>query len=390
MNILFVSDNEIKGYGGGNVENRKHYDALKKYCEATGDTLKVISRDKDLTEILNIIVQKNKVIDSLTRLLGHSTFLYYTWFRNFNIIHDYCPDILYLGRSRFGFMAKHIKKKIHSCKVITNIDNVEVDYIDGYFALRSGIKNKVCKALESIAVKRDEGDAIKYSDCLIYLTQRNIRRIFEVYGHKEKTPVVVPICLATEQKLTLTTSKKTVVFIGSLNYAANVLAVEKILNIWKNNYSKDDTLNLLIAGRNPSIELISKIKEVKNTKLIQNFNSAKDIIPKKSLMLAPLDKGAGMKVKVAETLSMGLMIVASDEALVGYEDAEKCSSRGGIIRANSIDEYKDAIEKYMKLTEEQLECIEKENLSLFNRFYTYNVSRRKIKTVIDSVRSDKL
>ena len=86
MKILFVSDNPIKGFGGGSVENRKHYDALKRYCESTDADLKVISRDVELSDTLGIAVQKNRSLDILARLAGHSTYLYFTWIYNINLI----------------------------------------------------------------------------------------------------------------------------------------------------------------------------------------------------------------------------------------------------------------------------------------------------------------
>ena len=127
MKILFVSDNAINGFGGGSIENRKHYDALREYCKKNGDELKVISRDGNLEESLNINIYKNKIIDILVRLKGHSTYLYNTWKHNEKLIcSTYKPDILYLGRSRFGFIAKRVKKLLPECHVITNIDNVEM------------------------------------------------------------------------------------------------------------------------------------------------------------------------------------------------------------------------------------------------------------------------
>ena len=62
MKILFISDNAILGYGGGSVENKKHYDALKKICEITGAELKVISRDTTLNDTLNVEIKKNRKI----------------------------------------------------------------------------------------------------------------------------------------------------------------------------------------------------------------------------------------------------------------------------------------------------------------------------------------
>ena len=384
MKILFVSDNPIKGFGGGSVENRKHYDALKKYCESTGADLKVISRDDGLSDALNIVVQKNRNLDIMARLAGHSTYLFFTWRHNLKIIKAYNPDILYLGRSRFGFMAKSVKRDLPKCKVITNIDNVEADYIDGYFGLKKGVKNYLYRILESFCVRRDEKDAVLYSDYLIYLTRRNVFRICELYKHEEKEPIIIPICLESESELTLTSLKKTIVFIGSLDYAANILAVKNILELWKDEYAKDSRVELLIAGRNPSKEVVDAVEKFQNVRLVKNFKNITDVIPRYALMLAPIEKGAGMKVKVAETLSMGLMIVASDEALVGYEEAlEECGN--GIIRANSSIEFCKAINIYLQMNDESLEEISFNNKKVFEKYYSFERSRSCINKVVNMI-----
>ena len=331
-----------------------------------------------MEESLNIKIRKNKIIDVMMRLRGHSTYLYDTWKHNEKLICAYKPDILYLGRSRFGFMAKRIKKLLPKCRVITNIDNVEIDYVDGYFSLKKGLANKLYRLLETWVVKQDEAQAIKYSDILIYLTQRNVLRVEEVYKHHEDSPIIIPICLKEEILLRKTSDKKTVVFVGSLDYAANVLAVQRILELWKNNYLLNNNIQLIIAGRNPNKELAEHISSMTNVTLIQNFESLSAIIPKNSLMLAPIEKGAGMKVKVAETLSMGLMIAASDEALVGYEEAEKEDRLGGILRVNSTEEYKKAINSYMHIADDQLTMIAKQNIELYKKYYSYDRSRKVI------------
>ena len=100
-------------------------------------------------------------------------------------------------------------------------------------------------------------------------------------------------------------------------------------------------------------------------------------------MIAPIAKGAGMKVKVADTLSMGLMIVASDEALIGYEEGISCDQLHGIIRANTIDEYKKAITAYLESSDEVLENIEHQNIEIFRRFYSFERSRQTIAQIID-------
>ena len=75
---------------------------------------------------------------------------------------------------------------------------------------------------------------------------------------------------------------------------------------------------------------------------------------------------------------MGLPIVASDEALVGYELALENCINNSIMRANSDNEYVNAINNFITLSDKQLNDIEVENKKLFDKYYSYNVSRNKI------------
>lgn len=384
MRILFVSDNAIYGHGGGCIENRKHYDALKTYCESNSAELKVISLDKELKENLGIVIEKNRKQDAFVRALGHSSYLYFVWEKNIDKILKYKPDIVFLGRSRLGFIAKSIKRKLPECKVITNIDNVEWDYVEAYFAKSKGIKGALLKKIERFGVKRDEEDCIKYSDNLIFLTRRNIERYKELYNYHEKDAVVLPICMEDTVELEKEFQKKTVIFIGSLDYEANILAANKLIqNIWAKYFSDCKDMQLIIAGRNPGHDLIEAGKKNENVKILGDFSRIEDIVPKGALMVAPIEKGAGMKVKVAETLSMGLMIAASDEALVGYEKAVEKDKMNAIIRANSDEEFTKAIEQYRNMENEKLKEVEQQNKRIFKELYSYKVSRTVIEMVCD-------
>ena len=129
----------------------------------------------------------------------------------------------------------------------------------------------------------------------------------------------MPVCIESAKKLSLSSDKKAVVFVGSLSYAANIQALEWLISdIWKPYFEENKDLELIVGGSNPTAQLEKLLKSVPNCQLHKNFSKVEDIVPVGSLMVAPIQKGAGMKVKLAETLSMGLMIAASDEALAGY------------------------------------------------------------------------
>ena len=364
--ILLISDNKILGFGGGSLEERKYYDGLNNYVETHGYDLKVISPDNNLKNTLIDGVTKSRKWDILSRVCGHSTYMFFNWKKYRANVLAYNPDIIVIGRSRFGFIAKDVKHNLPQCKVICNMENIEYDYVTGYFANKTSKIKKLYVALEKYCVKRDETNAIKYADALDYLTQRDYKRAHDLYTVENKREMILPICIEKETNLSKKANKKTIVFIGSLNYGSNVDALLKFIQeIWIPFFLMNNDLEFVIGGSNPNESLKQLVTQIPNCVLYENFANLESIVPVQAMVIAPIQKGAGMKVKVAETLSMGLMIAASDEALVGYEKALELDKLGAIIRANTTAEYKNAIIDYCNKSQNEKEQISTQYKKLY-------------------------
>lgn len=379
MNILYITDNNIMGHGGGCLGARKYYSAIKAYAAKKNASFRVISLGQNMPEAMNVDVVKNRKLDKSARLHGHSNFMYFTWEKHKDKIMAYHADVLFLGRTRLGFIAKELKKVQPEIKIITFVDNIEYDYVDSYFALKKGIKGKILKTIEKYVVRNDEGDAVKYSDRLVYLTHRDVKRCKELYHYNDPYEYILPICLEHTRNLMLKTSKKTVAFIGSLSYGANVSAVKMLIKqVWLPNFAKNEDFQLIIAGGNPVDEIYDWTKLASNIRLVADFNEPEDFLPQNSLMVAPIPTGAGMKVKVAETLSMGLPIAGSDEALVGYEDAIGDDKLGGIRRANTAAEFTQIIREFLEMDGRNLLRVAFQNKNIFNKYYTFKKAKEAI------------
>lgn len=384
--ILLISDNKIFGFGGGCLEERKYYDGLKQYVKVNEDEVKVLSIDERFEDSFSESIHKTRGIDVLSRFCGHSTFMYFAWKKYRAQVISYNPDIIVLGRSRMGFIAKDARKHLPYCKIVCNMENIEYDYVTGYFADKKSKLKNIYVALERWCTGRDEKMAVKYSDALDYLTTRDYKRAHELYQVKGKQEMILPICIEKETKLEKASEKKTVVFIGSLGYGSNVNALmDFIYGVWKPIFAQNEDLSFLIGGSNPNEKLKQTVKEIPNCIIFENFTSLEDVVPQRAMVIAPIQSGAGMKVKVAETLSMGLMIAASDEALIGYEKAIEKNQSNGIIRANTAEEFKQAILQYCNKTEQELEQISVQNKTIYQEFYSYKVSRQAIASLCDKM-----
>ena len=389
MKVLMISDNKINGIGGGSLVEKRNYLSILNALKGTDFDFSVISPDEELEHLQkHFVVEKNKNLDLKARLKGHSTFYFMQFDKIKEYIDLYKPDVLFLGRSRLGFIAKYAKQKYPEMQVVSCMENIEYDYVNGYFANTNVIKRIPSLILEKKCVKKDEKDAIKYADVLFFLSERDISRAKKLYKKAMvgKTIKICPICLDNKISLTLKSDKKTIAFIGSLNYSSNSSAVINFLNkVWDTNFSNNKDVELIIAGRGPGEDLIQLAGKSNNCKVIPEFKSLDAIIPEHSLIIAPIQKGAGMKTKIAECLSMGLPAIGSDEALVGYEEALKMDKYASIYRCNTPDETIRSIEAFLGLSDKVLKNIKTQNQAIFDELYSYKKAYKVFEEVFASL-----
>lgn len=379
-----IADTKLCGFGGGSIDERKYYDAFRTYAQENNDIFRVICLDEGVEDKFPVQVKKTRFMDLGARFLGHSTYICFVWKAIRDEVFAYSPDVIVLGRSRMGFIARDVKQKLPMCKVICNMANIEHDYVDGYFANALKLIKPLCIKWEKNCVFRDESMMIRYADALNFLTERDQLRAQQFYGAKQSVQCIVPVCIERPVRLCRISSVKNVVFVGSLHYDANIQAITTFINeVWRPSYEQREDVHLIVGGSTPSKKLLSFLNSVRNISIYCNYSALEDIIPQGSLMIAPIQAGAGMKVKVAETLSMGLMIAASDEALVGYDDAIKADVHGGIMCANTPEEYRKAIDKYCALNAKELEAFSLNQMELYKHFYSYSVSRAKVRSVLE-------
>lgn len=382
--VLFISDQNISGVIGGSLGHRRFYDILLNNLNCD---FKVISLDSNLTNKLNITLKKNKFIDIYTRIRVHSSFLFFYTEKICKAVYDFNPQVVIIGRSRLGFLAKRLKELLPSIIIITNFDNIEFDYVEAQFAQKTGLIGNVIKKWEKYAVKRDEYNCINYSDKFVFLSKRDQERAEKIYGViNEDNSYIFPICLKETVELNKKTENKNLIFIGNLEYAANIKSIIWFIkNVWMPYYSDAKDIILNVAGKSANC-VLNQYKDIENIKIYSDFKNVSDIVYRNSLYIAPIQTGAGMKVKIAEALSLGLPILGTDEALVGYEEAEEYLIKEGgfFIRANSVKDYQKYIEEYKNMPKEKLEEIYRNNKKAFELFYSYKRAKNILNKILSA------
>ncbi len=337
---------KLFGKGGASLGQVKIYDALKNLVDNNNEyQLSVVSLDAEqfTYKYPNANIKKTRTLDVLSRVFWHSTYFYFNWVKIRKSIFSENFDLVIIGNSKLGFIAKDLKKHSPNTKTVVHFDNIEYDAALSYYADKKNPINSIKRIIDQLVTKNDEKKSIRYSDHLFFLSKRDSNRAKVLYKNQTKYSIW-PVTLKQGKPLEIQETK-TIVFLGTLSYGSNLKALEWFLEkVWSE-------INLeckfIIAGNKPTKELINRISGDSQISLYADFNDLADIIPQSSLLIAPVYWGAGMKVKVAEALSYGLHIIGTDEAFVGYDELVLSNS---LIKANNPNEFITGISQYLALS----------------------------------------
>lgn len=267
-------------------------------------------------------------------------------------------DFLILGNSRLGFLAS----KNNYYKIFTHFDNVEYDYCYSVFQGAKGIK-KILFQIEKISVMRDEKKALFNSEKILCLSKRDEDRLRALY-HYNGLVSIFPVCIEGNKPLQESSERK-LIFVGSLNYTSNIEAVKNFIPVF---LEQTACRKFVVAGSNPSKEIEELIKKHKNIILKANFKDYSEIANKGDILVSFIKIGSGMKVKVAEAMSMGLLVCGTDETFVGYEEALSCES--GLFICNNGEQFIQTLNNIAQKSEKLILDLAERNISLFKQYYS--------------------
>ena len=221
-------------------------------------------------------------------------------------------DYVFLGYSTLGILAKKMKKK--NIKVITFFHNIEYNYFKDHIHNSSLLVKMI-----GLSIKRctylNEGYAVKYSDQIIVLNERDSYELEKVYkGH---TTLILPTTFddmydeVIAMRNSITSFQKKLLFVGS-DFFGNTEGlfwfIEKCLD--------DINAELIVVGSG----MDKYINTYKNKKVtFKGFvNDLSLEYYSADLVVLPILSGSGMKTKTCEALMYGKTIVATKEAFEGY------------------------------------------------------------------------
>lgn len=235
-------------------------------------------------------------------------------------------DVVFIDRSVFGIIAKKLKQQGYSGRIITFFHNVEVPYFEAKLGKKPG------RRIVLRCADHNDRFSCQYSDRIIVLNKRDDTDIYTRYGRHGDA--MIPVVLKdqynkSEYPTGMTGKPLQCLFLGAYFTPNN----EGIL--WfVNNVLPHVNVKLRIVGKNMG-KLKTEEPALKDIEVINNAPTLEPLFEEADLMILPIFKGSGMKVKTCESMMYGKNILGTDETFEGYEvDDQKI---GG--RCNTAEEF---------------------------------------------------
>lgn len=359
MKILCIIAQNIKDIkSGGAHGSRRNYDSI---CEVNGmeHTYTCIISEgaefKKYPKMLTVPMLDNKVESAFAALFGCKVYKRKYEKDILKYIAEVKPELVYLDTSKMGRLAKRISKE-GNCKIIVYLHNIESDYSMNQIRHRG-----IVYILSYLASYYNEALCLKKADKVICITERDAARALKLYGRK--TDAIIPVSFRDryEEKNVHLINGKNLLFVGSLfppNYDGIKWFVENVMN-------RLPDVHLTIVGKD--FEKADDKLARENVNVIGTVENLDEYYYRYPVMVMPIQYGAGMKVKTAEAMMFGKIIIGTNEAFEGY-DIKGCS---GLYNCRTADEFVYCIRKVFS----NPVCINKDARDLFLRKYEFEATK---------------
>lgn len=228
-------------------------------------------------------------------------------------------DVVFIDRSVFGIIAKKLKQQGYPGRIITFFHNVEVPYFEAKLGRKPG------KIIVLRCADYNDRYSCKYSDKIIVLNKRDDADIYARYGRHGDA--MTPVVLKDQYDKNTYPTEMTRKPLQCLFLGAYFTPNNEGLLWFVNNVLPHVNIKLRVVGKNMA-KLQAEEPILKGIEVINSAPNLEPLFEQADVMILPIFKGSGMKVKTCESMMYGKNILGTDEALEGYEiDDRKIGGR---------------------------------------------------------------
>ncbi len=277
----------------------------------------------------------------------------------------YSPDIVILQWTQIVFMISFIKKWFPNAKVVAIEEDVTYLSYQRKMQVYPKAFLRYISKLSFYRVKKLELEALKKADLIIVNNPKD-ERLIRNDGIKNKRIFVwTPFFqnyLAVERRC----ENHNIIFYGGMgrqeNYLSAIWFAEKVMP-----RLLDTDVRFLIIGANPDKSLYSHVTD--RVEVIGYVEHVEDYLSKAMCLVAPLVFGAGVKIKVLESLSAGIPVLTN---AVGIEGIHAKNGKEFFL-CTTEEEYEKCIRKLLS-GEIDMETVSEKGKNFIRSYYNLDKS----------------
>ena len=229
-------------------------------------------------------------------------------------------------------------RKYSSAKIVYRAHNIEHEIWKRTAVNASGIFKFYFNNLAR-RIKRFETRYLNTYDLIVPITERDHELLDKMGntkpGQVSQTGIDASVLIPNAKNL----EHPSLFHIGSLEWTPNQEGISWFMdNCWLQIHEKYPDLKFYVAGRNAPAWLIHKL-DVKNVTFVGEVEDAYQFMNSKSIMVAPLLSGSGMRIKIIEGMALGKPIITTT---IGTEGISTESGKN-IVVADESDLFVNAV-----------------------------------------------
>lgn len=286
-------------------------------------------------------------------------------------------DTVFVDGSNLGEVVRQIKRSCPGVRVYTFFHNVEARFFLG--SLRERVSVRALGVL--LANYLAERKAVRFSDRLIALSERDSRLLGRLYGRQATDifPMALrePLSPAEEHGALPPRDERFALFVGGAFYANRAG-----IAWYARHVAPRVHIRTFVVGRGFEC-LAGEMALGPNIQVVGEVRSVATWYRRAHFVVAPIFDGSGMKTKVAEALMYGKKIIGTPESFSGYEDI---APRAGRICATA-DDFVRAIEAADSFVGEPCDP---ELRAAFESRYSFAAAKRRLQRIMDVDSAEKL
>ena len=317
MKILYITDFYYTVSSGAKTSARAHLKTLQNlYGKESVLVVALVGKNiPSVTEKEHIIIHgtHNKGVLLWNCLCGYSTYINKSAVKEIlALIKGRNIDVVFVDNSIFGLLIKRIKTVYPYIPVLSYYHDVKAKLARDWMRNAPIYRKPIMYAMLS-----NEKLTAEYADVNFVLGDREEKLFVEVYGKKPEAQlsVYMDITLSNDFYIKKPNAKKKILFFGGY-YRPNVHGIEWFI---KNVYPQLMCETELIVAGHGMDKLNSD--SYPNGVVVKGYvESIEEIYRDADIVISPIFEGGGMKVKVAEAMAFGKIVVGSDESYEGYQE----------------------------------------------------------------------